>query len=80
MESYTVPCDTEMLFAEDGKSYWLVVKKEFLPKLEQEFMVRNSWSTKAKRPQVRLGIYESKLPIFQHDSAAEMHPRPWKIE
>lgn len=37
VESYTVPYDTEMLFAEEGKSYWLVVKKEFVPRLEQEF-------------------------------------------
>lgn len=33
---YTVPYDTEMLFAEDGKNYWLVVNKKFLPKFEQE--------------------------------------------
>jgi hypothetical protein len=36
-EFYTVPYDTEMLFSENGTSYWLVVKKEFLPKFEQAF-------------------------------------------
>ena len=33
---YTVPYDTEMLFAEDGKSYWLVMNKKFLPEFAQE--------------------------------------------
>ena len=36
VESYTVPYDTEMLVTEDGKGYWVVVKKAFLPKFEQE--------------------------------------------
>lgn len=35
-EFYTVPYETEMLFTEDGESYWLAVRKEFLPKFEQE--------------------------------------------
>lgn len=35
-EFYTRPYETEMLFTEDGKSYWLAVKKEFLPGFEQE--------------------------------------------
>ena len=35
-EFYTRPYETEMLFTEDGKSYWLAVKKEFLPRFEQE--------------------------------------------
>ena len=34
-EFYTVPYDTEMLFSEGGTSYWLVVKKEFVPRFEQ---------------------------------------------
>jgi hypothetical protein len=36
-EFYTVPYQTEMLFTEDGKSYWLAVRKEALTKFEQEF-------------------------------------------
>lgn len=35
-EFYTVPYETEMLFVEDGAKYWLAVKKEALPHLEQE--------------------------------------------
>ena len=35
-EFYTVPYETEMLFTEDGKSYWLVVKNEFVPQFAQE--------------------------------------------
>ena len=35
-EFYTVPYDTEMLFTEDGKSYWLVVRKESVPQFQQE--------------------------------------------
>ena len=35
-EFYTRPYETEMLFTEDGKSYWLAVRKEFLPRFEQE--------------------------------------------
>ena len=35
-EFYTAPYETEMLFTEDGKSYWLAVRKEFLPRFEQE--------------------------------------------
>jgi hypothetical protein len=35
-ESYTVPYETEMLFTEDGKSYWLAVRKESLSRFEQE--------------------------------------------
>jgi len=35
-EFYTRPYETEMLFTEDGKSYWLAVRKEFLPQFEQE--------------------------------------------
>ena len=35
-EFYTVPYETEMLFTEDGKSYWLVVKTEFLPKFQKD--------------------------------------------
>ena len=35
-EFYTVPYQTEMLFTEDGESYWLAVRKESLPQFEQE--------------------------------------------
>ena len=35
-EFYTAPYQTEMLFTEDGKSYWLAVRKDSLPRLEQE--------------------------------------------
>lgn len=35
-EFYTVPYATEVLFTEDGQSYWLAVRKEFLPKFEEE--------------------------------------------
>ena len=34
-EFYTVPYQTEMIFTEDGKSYWLVVRKDSLPRFEQ---------------------------------------------
>ncbi|HET6976271.1 MAG TPA: hypothetical protein VFI24_08105 [Pyrinomonadaceae bacterium] len=36
-EFYTVPYDTEMLFTENGESYWLAVRKEFVPQFEQQF-------------------------------------------
>ena len=35
-EFYTAPYETEMLFAEDGESYWLAVRKEDLPKFDQD--------------------------------------------
>lgn len=35
-EFYTAPYQTEMLFTEDGESYWLAVRKDSLPRLEQE--------------------------------------------
>ena len=35
-EFYTVPYQTEMLFTEDGESYWLAVRKDSLPRFEQE--------------------------------------------
>ena len=35
-EFYTVPYQTEMLFTEDGESYWLAVRKDSLPKFEQD--------------------------------------------
>jgi hypothetical protein len=35
-EFYTVPYETEMLFTEDGKNYWLAVKKEALPQFQRE--------------------------------------------
>ena len=35
-EFYTVPYDTEMLFTENGESYWLAVRKEFVTQFEQE--------------------------------------------
>ena len=35
-EFYTVPYQTEMLFTENGESYWLAVRTEFLPKFQQE--------------------------------------------
>ena len=35
-EFYTVPYQTEMLFTEDGESYWLAVRKESLAQFEQE--------------------------------------------
>ena len=35
-EFYTVPYETEMLFVENGQSYWLAVRKEFVPQFEQE--------------------------------------------
>ena len=34
-EFYTAPYQTEMLFTEDGESYWLAVRKDSLPQLEQ---------------------------------------------
>ena len=36
-EFYTVPYQTEMLFTEEGKSYWLVVRKESVAQFEREF-------------------------------------------
>lgn len=36
-EFYTVPYQTEMLFTEDGASYWLAVRTQSLPEFEQEF-------------------------------------------
>jgi hypothetical protein len=35
-EFYTVPYDTEMLFTENGESYWLAVRKEFVTQTAQE--------------------------------------------
>jgi len=35
-EFYTVPYQTETLFTESGENYWLAVRKEFLPKFEQD--------------------------------------------
>lgn len=35
-EFYTVPYQTEMLFTEDGESYWLAVRKDSLPRFEHE--------------------------------------------
>jgi len=35
-EGYTKPYETEMLFTESGTEYWLAVKKESLPRFEQE--------------------------------------------
>ena len=35
-EFYTAPYDTETLFSEEGENYWLPVRKEFLPRFEQE--------------------------------------------
>lgn len=35
-EFYTVPYQTEMLFTEEGKSYWLIVRKDSLPRFEKE--------------------------------------------
>lgn len=35
-EFYTVPYETEMLFSEEGESYWLVVRKESLPHFDQQ--------------------------------------------
>ncbi len=35
-EFYTVPYQTEMLFTENGESYWLVVRTESVAKFEQE--------------------------------------------
>jgi hypothetical protein len=36
-EFYTAPYQTEMLFTEDGESYWLAVRKESVAQFEQEF-------------------------------------------
>lgn len=36
-EHYTVPYDTELLFKEDGKEYWLAVRKESVAQFEKEF-------------------------------------------
>lgn len=36
-EHYTVPYDTELLFKEDGKEYWLAIKKESVAQFEKEF-------------------------------------------
>ncbi len=41
-EFYTVPYETEMLFTEDGESYWLAVRKEDLPKFDQELKKRDA--------------------------------------
>ena len=35
-EFYTRPYESEALFSEDGEKYWLAVRKEFLPRFEQE--------------------------------------------
>jgi len=35
-EFYTVPYETEMRFTENGESYWLAVRKEFVTQFEQE--------------------------------------------
>jgi hypothetical protein len=35
-EFYTVPYQSEARFTENGQSYWLVVRQEFVPKFEQE--------------------------------------------
>ena len=35
-ETYTRAYQNEVLFSEDGRRYWLVVRKEFLPRFEQE--------------------------------------------
>ena len=35
-EFYIAPYETEMLFIENGQSYWLAVRKEFIPQFEQE--------------------------------------------
>ena len=35
-EFYTAPYDTEMRFTENGESYWLAVRKEFVGQFEQE--------------------------------------------
>ena len=35
-EFYIEPYDTEMLFTENGESYWLAVRKEFVTQFEQE--------------------------------------------
>ena len=34
-EGYTEPYETEMLFIEDGREYWLAVRKQSLPRLEE---------------------------------------------
>ena len=36
-EFYTVPYQSEMLFVENGKDYWLAVKKDLIPKIQQQF-------------------------------------------
>jgi hypothetical protein len=35
-EFYPRPYETEMLFTEDGKNYWLAVKKEFIPRFDKD--------------------------------------------
>jgi hypothetical protein len=35
-EFYTAPYQTEVLFTEDGESYWLAVRKDSLPQFEKE--------------------------------------------
>jgi hypothetical protein len=35
-EGYTEPYETELLFIEDGVEYWLAVRKQSLPRFEQE--------------------------------------------
>jgi hypothetical protein len=37
VEFFTVPYQTEALFTENGENYWVAMRQEFLPKLEQEF-------------------------------------------
>lgn len=36
-EFYIAPYETEMLFTENGESYWLPVRKEFVGQFEQQF-------------------------------------------
>src|SRR6185503_5485706 len=36
-EFYTVPYESEMLFVENGTDYWLAVKKDLVPKIQQQF-------------------------------------------
>jgi hypothetical protein len=35
-ETYNRPYQNEVLFSENGRNYWLVVRKEFLPRFAQE--------------------------------------------
>lgn len=41
-ETYTRPYQQQVLFSENGKKYWLVVRTEFLPKFEQELKTGNT--------------------------------------